>query len=99
MGSRAITPTPSGERAYLLADWSQDPDRAALAGETRRVLERGLDALPPHYRAILVLHDVEDLPNEQVAEAIGDSVASVKSRLHRARLALREQLTRHLAPP
>ena len=87
----------SGGRAYLLTDWSQDPERAALAGETRRVLERGLDALPPRYRAILVLRDVEDLSNEQVAEVIGESVASVKSRLHRARMALREQLTRHLA--
>ena len=58
-----------------------------------------LDALPPHYRAILVLRDVEDLSNEQVAEVIGDSVASVKSRLHRARMALREQLTRHMAQP
>jgi RNA polymerase sigma-70 factor, ECF subfamily len=86
----------SGERAYLLADWSQDPERATLAGETRRVLERSLDALPPHYRAILVLRDVEDLSNEHVAEVIGESVASVKSRLHRARMALREQLTRHL---
>ena len=86
----------SGGRAYLLTDWSQDPERAALAGETRRVLERGLDALPPRYRAILVLRDVEDLSNEQVAVVIGESVASVKSRLHRARMALREQLTRHL---
>jgi RNA polymerase sigma-70 factor, ECF subfamily len=85
-----------GERAYLLADWSQDPERATLTDETRRVLERGLDALPPHYRAILVLRDVEDLSNEHVAEVIGESVASVKSRLHRARMALREQLTRHL---
>ena len=89
----------SGDRTYLLADWSQDPERTALAGETRRVLEQGLDALPPHYRAILVLRDVEDLSNEQVAEVIGDSVASVKSRLHRARMALREQLTRHMAQP
>jgi len=89
----------SGERAYLLADWSQDPQHAALAGETRRVLEQALDALPPHYRAILVLRDVEDLSSEQVAELIGESVASVKSRLHRARMALREQVTRHLAQP
>ena len=86
----------SGSRAYLLADWSQDPERALLAGETRRVLERGLDALPPDYRAILILRDVEDLSNAHVAEVIGASVASVKSRLHRARMALREQLTRYL---
>jgi len=52
--------------------------------------------LPDHYRAVLVLRDVEDLPNAEIAEAIGESVASVKSRVHRARMALREQLTRHL---
>ena len=87
----------SGDRTYLVADWSRDPERSALAGETRRVLQRALDALPPHYRAVFVLHDVEELANEEVAEALGESVASVKSRLHRARMALREQLTRHFA--
>jgi RNA polymerase sigma-70 factor (ECF subfamily) len=86
-----------GDRSFLLADWSQDPERAALAGETRRTLEHGLDVLPGHYRAVLVLRDVEELTNEEVAEIIGESVASVKSRLHRARMALREQLTRRLA--
>jgi RNA polymerase sigma-70 factor (ECF subfamily) len=54
--------------------------------------------LPDHYRAILVLRDVEELSNEEVAEALGESVASVKSRLHRARMALREVLTRRLGP-
>jgi RNA polymerase sigma-70 factor, ECF subfamily len=87
----------SGPRAYLVADWSQDPEAAALSGETRRILERGLDALPPHYRAVLLLRDVEDLSSEEVSEVIGESVATVKSRLHRARMALREQLTRALA--
>ena len=52
--------------------------------------------MPEHYRAILVLRDVEELSNEEVAEALGESVASVKSRLHRARMALREVLTRRL---
>lgn len=87
----------SGDRAWLLADWTQDPERAALAGETRRALERGLDALAPHYRALLVLRDVEELSNEEVAAILGESVASVKSRLHRARMALRELLTRRLS--
>jgi DNA-directed RNA polymerase specialized sigma24 family protein len=41
---------------------------------------------------------VEDLSNQEVARALGESVASVKSRLHRARMALREQLTRALVP-
>ena len=87
----------SGDRTYLLADWSQDPERALLEGETRQVLEAALDRLPPRYRAVLVLRDVEELSTDDVAEVLGESVASVKSRLHRARMALREQLTRHLA--
>lgn len=87
-----------GDRSFLLADWSPSPEAALLSGETRRVLERALDGLPDHYRAVLVLRDVEELSNEEVAAALGESVASVKSRLHRARMALREQLTRHVGP-
>jgi RNA polymerase sigma-70 factor, ECF subfamily len=85
-----------GDRTFLLADWSPGPDEALLSGETRRVLEGALDRLPPHFRAVLVLRDVEDLSNEEAAAALGESVASVKSRLHRARMALREELTRAL---
>ena len=84
-----------GERAYLLADWSRTPEEEVLSGESRAVLTRALDALPEHYRAVLILRDVEGLSNEEVAAAVGDSVSSVKSRLHRARMVVREQLTRH----
>ncbi|MBI4012296.1 MAG: sigma-70 family RNA polymerase sigma factor [Candidatus Rokubacteria bacterium] len=87
-----------GDRSFLLADWSPSPEVELLTGETRRILEQALDALPDHYRAVLVLRDVEELSNEEVAAALGESVASVKSRLHRARMALREQLTRHVGP-
>ncbi len=86
----------AGERAWLLADWSQDPEAALLQGETRAALERAIEALPERHRAVLVLRDVEDLTNEQVADALGETVATVKARLHRARMALREQLTHHL---
>ncbi len=87
-----------GDLTYVLADWSQNPEAALLSEETRALLNRAIDSLPDHYRAVLVLRDVEDLPNAEIAEAIGESVASVKSRVHRARMALREQLTRHLGP-
>ena len=87
-----------GDRAMLLADWSVTPERDLLSGEAREILEEGLALLPDHYRAILVLRDVEELSNEEVAEALGESVSSVKSRLHRARMALREVLTRRLGP-
>lgn len=85
-----------GDRAYLLADWSATPERELLAGESRRVLDAAIDRLPDHYRAVLVLKDVEQLATGDVAEIVGDTVAAVKTRLHRARMALREQLARGL---
>ena len=86
-----------GDRSWVLADWSQTPESELLAGEAREILEQALERLPEHYRALVVLRDVEELSNEEVAEVLGESVSSVKSRLHRARMALREVLTRRLA--
>ena len=88
----------AGDRAWVLADWSRTQEEELLTAETRGTLNRAIDALPDHYRAVLVLRDVEGLSNEKVAEALGESVATVKSRLHRARMALREQMTKSLAP-
>jgi len=85
-----------GDRAMLVADWSQSPDHALASAETRRLVLEGIGLLPPQYRAILIMRDVEELSNEETAGALGESVAAVKSRLHRARMALREHLTRHL---
>lgn len=85
-----------GDRAMLIADWSQSPDDELASAETRRLVQEGIDMLPPQYRAILVLRDMEGLSNEETADALGETVAAVKSRLHRARMALREYLTRRV---
>jgi RNA polymerase sigma-70 factor, ECF subfamily len=87
-----------GDRAMLLADWSQTPEQELLSGETRSILERAIEELPWQYRAVLVLRDIEGLSNEEVAESVGESVPCVKSRLHRARMALRERVSRSLIP-
>jgi len=87
-----------GDRAYVIADWTQNAEADLLSGETRAILNRAIDSLPAHYRAVIILRDVEELSNEEIAQTVGESVASVKSRLHRARMALRELLTRHLGP-
>ena len=86
-----------GVRSYLLADWSQSPEAELADNEARGVLSRAIERLPEPYQVVLVLRDVEELSNEEAAEILGKSLATIKSRLHRARMALREQLTRHWA--
>ncbi|OGL14946.1 MAG: hypothetical protein A3F92_00970 [Candidatus Rokubacteria bacterium RIFCSPLOWO2_12_FULL_71_22] len=81
-----------GRHVARVQDWSRELDDPAVAGELRSALERGIGELPEEYRAVLVLRDVEGLTNEDVAESLGLTVAAVKSRLHRARLALRQRL-------
>lgn len=87
-----------GDRAWLLADWSDTPEEALLTKETRVLMRRLIAGLPERHRVVLLLRDLEGLSSEETAEVLGESVASVKSRLHRARLALREQVTRALVP-
>ena len=71
-------------------------DEQALQGELREVLESAIAALPPDYRAAVVLHDIEGLSNPDIAEALGISLPAVKSRIHRSRLFLRQRLPNYL---
>ena len=87
-----------GDRALLLADWSQSPDEELLTLETRARLNQAIAGLPDRYQLVLLLRDMEGVSNDEAAEVLGESVSSVKSRLHRARMALREQLTQWLGP-
>lgn len=86
-----------GRHVAPVLDWSKNVDDPAVAGELRSALERGISQLPEEYRIVLLLRDVEGVTNEEVADALGLSVAAVKSRLHRARLALRPQLAQLFA--
>lgn len=81
-----------------VVDWSSKLNDPAVAGETRAAIERSLSRLPEEYRVVIQLHDVEELPNEEVAVTLGLTVAAVKSRVHRARLFLRQELA-HLFSP
>ncbi len=78
-------------------DWSTQPVEDVLNSETREVMEEGIRRLPEDLRMVFVLRDVEELSNAEVAEILDLSVAAVKSRLHRARLALRDRLNRYFA--
>ena len=80
---------PEPEQKRLRAD-APSPEDDATAGEIRAALERGIASLDPRLREVLVLRDVEGLTAPEVAEVLGLGVEAVKSRLHRARVAVRE---------
>src|SRR5207249_400700 len=64
----------------------------AATSELRQRVRAAIDQLPASYRQILLLRDIEQLDTEQTARLLGESVANVKTRLHRARQALRTSL-------
>lgn len=84
--------------AGRLADPARTPEEALGDKRLEAAVERAIAALEPTYREVLVLRDVEGLPAAEVAGVLGIGVPAVKSRLHRARLAVREQLAPLLAP-
>jgi RNA polymerase sigma-70 factor (ECF subfamily) len=91
-GEESAVPMPS-----LLVDFSQSPEEMLRDARTREALEEAIAALPPALRAAFLMRDVEGLNTAQAAEALGITEANLKVRLHRARLALRERLSAHVA--
>ena len=77
-----------------IAAWDPDPEAALFAGGTGRDPDRGDRRTAPIYRTVFTLRDVDGLSTEETAEALDLSVPAVKSRLLRARLQLRDKLTR-----
>jgi RNA polymerase sigma-70 factor, ECF subfamily len=73
-------------------DWSAKIDDPAIQSELRDVLASAIDELPANHRAVIVLHDVEGLSMAEIADALGISLATAKTRAHRARLRLRKRL-------
>jgi RNA polymerase sigma-70 factor (ECF subfamily) len=82
-----------------IADWKESPERLVERNETRRLLDDALAQLDEKHRLVFVLRDVEGLSVAETAAALGLSESNVKVRLLRARLHLREHLTRTLGDP
>jgi RNA polymerase sigma-70 factor, ECF subfamily len=78
-----------------VADWSPNPEQLYNQAELRDILGKTVQGLPPSFRTVFVLRDVEGLSTEETAQALELSVPAVKSRLLRARLQLRERLNRY----
>ena len=76
----------------IVYDWRNDPEYAAVNSELREPPESGLDQISPDPRAAVVLRDIQGLSYKDAAEALGITVASLKSRLHRARVIQRGHL-------
>ena len=81
----------------IVYDWKNDPEEAAVNSELRSMLESGLDHLSPDLRAAVVLRDIQGLSTEESADVLNISIASLKSRLHRARIMLRRHLDEYSA--
>jgi len=81
----------------LAAAREKDPERTLLRQESAAQMRAAIDQLPPEYRLVLVLHDMEELSTEEVARVTGLRAGTVRVRLHRARLFLRKELARTAA--
>jgi RNA polymerase sigma-70 factor (ECF subfamily) len=78
-------------------DWSIMPEKELLSGEGKGVLETAIKKLPENLRMVFILRDVEDLSIRETAEILNLTEVNVKTRLLRARMALREQLSSYYA--
>jgi RNA polymerase sigma-70 factor (ECF subfamily) len=87
--------TDEGSLPRDFADWAPNPEQNYDNAELSDILRRTINGLPRGFRVVFVLRDVENLSTEETAEALGLSVPAVKSRLLRARLQLRERLSRY----
>jgi RNA polymerase sigma-70 factor (ECF subfamily) len=80
-----------------LVDWSGIPEEILLSGESRQVMDAAVAELPESLRVVFILRDIEGLSTQETGEVVGLSEGAVKTRLHRARLQLREMLSAYFA--
>jgi RNA polymerase sigma-70 factor (ECF subfamily) len=84
------------QTARSSGDWSRRPDEQLQSQELRRHIQVAVDDLPEGLRIVFLLRDVEELSTENTAKILGLSDPAVKTRLHRARLALREAVGQYI---
>lgn len=86
----------TGEETMVreIAVWDDDPEQRYSQEEIKGILDEAVESLRPAFRTVFVLRDIEELSTEETAQMLDLSIPAVKSRLLRARLQLREKLTR-----
>jgi RNA polymerase sigma-70 factor (ECF subfamily) len=88
----------AGHASRIEPAWDTPLDGLVQRAETREAVRRMIDALPTSHRIVLVLRDIEELSTKETADLLDVSPSVVKTRLHRARMALRELIARELSP-
>lgn len=91
-----VLPAVEEQSSEVHTEWSQKPDAVLSNREAREALQKAIDSLPDDFRTVVILRDVQNMSNQDVAESLNLSVPAVKSRLHRARLILRKKLGEYL---
>ncbi len=84
------------QRKLEIADWSRLPEDRVLEKQLRTMLRRAIEELPDIYRSVVLLRDLEEMSTQETAEVLEVSQDTVKTRLHRARLAIRKHLDEQL---
>lgn len=82
-------------RPRQIGDWRDNAEQSCSKSETRQLIERGILTLPANYRVVVMLRDVQQASMDEVARQLGLSIPTVKTRLLRGRLMLREWLSPH----
>ncbi len=85
----------NGKHAKLVMDWSEGPEKEVSSKEVMDFIRRNLHDLPDSYKVVFMLRDVEGLSNKATSDVLDISLTAVKSRLHRARLFMRERLSEY----
>ncbi len=86
-----------GHHTETFHEWEMPADELLLKAETRKTVRACIDQLPPQYRTVLILRDIEEMNTQEAAEALGLTATALKVRLHRARQALSTLLRVHYA--
>ena len=87
-----LLPSPQEDLRAQIPDPAALPHEDAVRAETKARVQKAIGDLPPAYRIVLVMRDMEQLSTQEVADALGLAISAVKMRLHRARLMVRKSL-------
>jgi RNA polymerase sigma-70 factor (ECF subfamily) len=88
----ALMPRDPDSATFEIPDDADAPDDSVARNETRRAVREAIRSLPPHYRIVLLLRDIEQLTTREASEALELPETTIKMRLHRARLGVRRYL-------